>query len=53
MDSKKVLSPEDKKWLEEFSVCFQRALAKRPTLSDEEFLAETEVSDEQYPMAMM
>ena len=52
MDVKKVLSTTDQKWLEEFDERFQRALAKRPTISDEDFLAETEVSDEEYAMGM-
>ena len=52
MSKKKALSPTDEKWLEEFNERFQRALAKRPTISDEDFLAETEVSDEQYAMGL-
>ncbi|MEH6637146.1 MAG: hypothetical protein V7700_16620, partial [Halioglobus sp.] len=52
MDVKKVLSTTDQKWLEEFLERYERALAKRPTVSDEEFMAETEVSDEQYAMGM-
>ena len=52
MDVKKVLSTKNQKWLEEFDERFQRALAKRPSVSDEEFLAETEVSDEQYAMGL-
>ena len=52
MDVKKVLSTTDQKWLEEFHERYKRALAKRPTISDEDFLAETEVSDEQYAMGM-
>lgn len=31
---------------------FQKELAKRPLVSDEEFMAETEVSDEQYAMGL-
>ena len=52
MDVKKALSTTDQKWLEEFDERFQRALAKRPTVSDEEFMAETEVSDEQYALGL-
>ena len=52
MDVKKALSTTDQKWLEEFDERFQRALAKRPTVSDEEFMAETEVSDEQYAIGL-
>ena len=52
MDVKKVLSTTDQKWLEEFHERYERALAKRPTVSDEEFMAETEVGDEQYAMGL-
>ena len=52
MDVKKVFSAAEQKRLEEFNERFERALAKRPTISDEEFLAETEVSDEEYAMGM-
>ena len=52
MSKRKTLSSTDEKWLEDFNERFQRALAKRPTISDEEFLAETEVSDEEYAMGM-
>ena len=34
--------------VQEFKDRFQRELALRPEVSDEEFLAETEVSDEMY-----
>ena len=53
VDVKKVLSTSDQKRLEEFHERFERALAKRPRISDEDFLAETEVSDEQYAMGMI
>ena len=52
MDVKKVFSAAEQKRLEEFHERFERALAKRPSVSDEEFLAETEVSDEQYAMGL-
>jgi len=52
MDVKKVFSAAEQKRLEEFNERFERALAKRPSVSDEEFLAETEVSDEQYAMGL-
>ena len=52
MDVKKVFSAAEQKRLEEFNERFERALAKRPTLSDEEFRAETEVSDEEYAMGL-
>ena len=32
---------------------FHEALKKRPTISDEEFMAETEVSDEQYKIGLV
>ena len=31
---------------------FDEALKARPTISDEDFMAETEVSDEQYAMGL-
>ena len=31
---------------------FDAALKKRPTISDEEFMAETEVSDEEYALGL-
>ena len=52
MGVKKIVSAKDQKRMEEFQERFQRALAKRPSVSDEEFLAETEVSDEQYAMGL-
>ena len=52
MDSKKAFSSAQQKRLEEFNERFQKALAKRPSVSDEEFMAETEVSDEQYAMGL-
>ena len=53
MDSKKALSPAEQKRLAEFSERFKRALAKRPSISDEEFMAETEVSDEEYARGLV
>ena len=52
VDVKKVLSTTDQKRLEEFHERFERAMAKRPTISDEDFMAETEVSDEQYALGL-
>jgi hypothetical protein len=47
------LSPEEQKQREEFRKRFLKALKKRPLISDEEFMAETEVSDEQYAMGLV
>jgi hypothetical protein len=47
------LSPEEQKQREEFRKRFRKALKKRPLISDEEFMAETEVSDEQYAMGLV
>ena len=47
-------SPRDKnRRREEFLERFRRALAERPEVSDEEFMAETEVSDEQYALGLV
>ena len=51
MKDRKELSPEMQ--LEEFMKRFHEALKKRPTVSDEEFLAETEVSDEEYKLGLV
>lgn len=37
----------------EFQKRYLAELAKRPEVSDEEFMAETEVDDEQYAMGMV
>jgi hypothetical protein len=47
------LSPEEQKQRGEFRKRFSKALKKRPLISDEEFMAETEVSDEQYAMGLV
>ena len=39
--------------IEEFIERFNKALALRPEVSDEEFMAETEVSDEQYALGLV
>ena len=39
--------------LEEFIERFNKALALRPEVSDEDFMAETEVSDEQYALGVV
>jgi hypothetical protein len=53
MSSKKTLSPSDQKRLDEFCEHFHKALAKQPTMSDEEFMADTEASDEQYGLGIV
>lgn len=39
--------------LEEFIERFNKALALRPEVSDEDFMAETEVCDEQYALGVV
>ena len=46
------LTPEQQKHADEISRKFKEALKKRPVVSDEEFMRETEVSDEQYKMGL-
>jgi len=46
------LTPEQQKRADERHRKFKEALKKRPEVSDEEFLAETEVSDEDYKRGM-
>jgi hypothetical protein len=53
MKEKRQLSPADQQKLEEFMKRYHEALKERPTMSDEEFMAETEVSDEEYAMGLV
>jgi HSP20 family molecular chaperone IbpA len=53
MKEKIELTPAKRKQLEEFMKRFHEALKKRPAISDEEFMAETEVSDEQYKIGLV
>jgi HSP20 family molecular chaperone IbpA len=53
MKGRKELSPADQERLEEFMKRFNARLKQRPTMSDEEFMAETEVSDEQYTIGLV
>jgi hypothetical protein len=55
MTSKNIehLSPEKLQQLKAFRERFRKALEKRPQVSDEEFMAETEVEDEQYAMGLV
>ena len=46
------LTPEQQKRADETSRKFKAALKKRPEVSDEEFMAETEVSDEEYALGL-
>jgi len=46
-------SPAKQKQLEEFMKRFHEELRKRPAIADEEFMAETEVSDEQYKIGLV
>ena len=47
-----VLSVRQQQKVDDFMRRFDEALKARPTISDEDFLAETEVSDEQYAMGL-
>ena len=53
MKERRQLSPADQQKLEEFMKRYREALRKQPTMSDEEFMAETEVSDEQYAIGLV
>ena len=53
MQDKTELSPAAQKRQEEFLKRFHEALKKRPEISDEEFMAEFEVSDEQYKIGFV
>jgi hypothetical protein len=46
------LTPEQRIQVQELGKRFRENLKKRPEVSDEEFMAETEVSDEQYKMGL-
>ena len=47
-----VLSIQQQQQVDDFMRRFDEALKARPTISDEDFMAETEVSDEQYAMGL-
>lgn len=53
MKTNNTRSPERQKQLEEFMKKFAQALKERPLVSDEEFMAETGVSDEQYKIGLV
>lgn len=53
MKEKRQLSPLEQQKLEELLKRYHEALKKQPTMSDEEFMAETEVSDEEYAMGLV
>ena len=53
MKDKIELSPAAQKQQEEFLKRFHEELKKRPEISDEEFMAEFEVSDEQYKIGLV
>ncbi len=46
------LSPEDRERYFHFKRHFKNRMALRPTMSDEEFMEKTEVSDEQYALGI-
>jgi HSP20 family molecular chaperone IbpA len=47
------LPPAEQKEQDEFLKRFHEELKKRPVISDEEFMAEFEVSDEQYKIGLV
>ena len=47
-----VLSVQQQQQVDDFMRGFDEALKARPSISDEEFMAETEVSDEAYAMGL-
>ncbi|MEH6518739.1 MAG: hypothetical protein V7742_18835 [Halioglobus sp.] len=51
MKTNNMLSPQEQ--LEEFKKKFAQAMKERPHISDEDFMAETEVSDEQYNIGLV
>ena len=53
MVSKKNAPRDENRRREELLERFRKALAERPEVSDEEFMAETEVSDEQYALGLV
>lgn len=53
MRTNNTLSPQDQKLLEEFRKKYAQARKERQHMSDEEFMAETEVSDEQYAIGLV
>ena len=53
MVSKKDAPRDEHRRREELLERFRKALAERPEVSDEEFMAETEVSDEQYALGLV
>jgi hypothetical protein len=53
MKEKTALSAADERRRLEFRKRFNETLKKRPEISDEDFVAETEVSDEQYAIGFV
>ena len=53
MKTNNTMSAEDQKKHEAFKKGFAQAMKERPLISDEEFMAETEVSDEQYNIGLV
>jgi hypothetical protein len=53
MKPEKELSVEEQQRRRDFRKRFEKALKERPLVSDEEFMAETEVSDEEYALGMV
>lgn len=53
MVRKKETSRDEDRRGEEFHERFRKALAERPEMSDKDFMAETEVSDEQYALGLV
>ena len=53
MKEPRELSPADQELLKEFQKRYREAQNKRPAMSDEEFMAETEASDEEYRIGLV
>jgi hypothetical protein len=53
MKTNNSLSSEDQKLLEEFRKKYALSMKERPFMSDEEFMAKTEVSDEEYAIGLI
>ncbi len=53
MKDKTELSPAQQKQLEEDQKRFQEELKKQPEISDEDFMAEFEASDEEYKIGLV
>lgn len=53
MKTNNTLSPEEQQQLEEVKRKFEQSMKERPLMSDEELMARTEMSDEQYAIGLV